>query len=93
MPDLVNFIAGTHAIYWYFSRDQQASLWDGTKILVKYHMGSVAASAFLNGIFYFIDLIVDFFTVPTPLFSPNNPATKNPTKCTTAKRSNQPSGK
>lgn len=58
-----NFIAGTHAIFWYFAREEEdkRSLWGGTKMLFKYHMGSVAASAFLNGIFYFIDLLVDFF--------------------------------
>ena len=79
-PNAVNFIAGCHAIYWYFDKEKEAGFWHCTKMLLKYHTGSISGSAFLHGLFYFADLLVDLFTVKMPLFSQNRPAMKNQSK-------------
>jgi hypothetical protein len=69
MSDTVNFIAGTHAVYWSFSKDGEPSFLESTELLLRYHWGSVVGGSLLQGFFYFIDLILDFIFVILPLFS------------------------
>lgn len=69
MPYAVNFIAGTHAVYWYFSKEGEPSFLECTELLLRYHWGSVVGGSLLQGFFYFIDLILDFIFVTVALCS------------------------
>ena len=58
-----NFIAGSHAVYWYYSNDGEPSFLERVKHLLLYHWGSVVGGSLIQGFFYFIDLTFDFFNV------------------------------
>lgn len=62
----VNFIAGTHAVYWYYSPEKEPSFIEAAELLLRYHWGSVVGGSLLQGFFYFVDLLLDFIFVLPP---------------------------
>lgn len=60
---VVNFIAASLAVDWYYESADRPSFLHSTELLLRYHLGSVIGGSLLQGFFYFIDLIIDFFFV------------------------------
>lgn len=56
-----NFIVGSHAVYWYYSKDGEPAFLDRVKDMFLYHLGSVIGGSLIQGFFYFVDLTFDFF--------------------------------
>lgn len=76
--DLVNFIAASHAVDWYFGGSDRPSFLHSTELLLRYHLGSVVGGSLLQGFFYFVDLLLDFFFVRSLLGSPLKPEKTKP---------------
>ena len=67
--DQDNFIVGSHAVYWYYSKDGEPAFLDRVKDMFLYHLGSVIGGSLIQGFFYFVDLTFDFFCVSMMIVS------------------------